>query len=227
VLLTSLRTLPGLLAAVALAAAALAQAPGVTVENWAEQPIGKKGVPSGWQKQNWGSPKYDFTVVADGEGRALHMRSENESSTITKEIKVDLGQDPVLEWRWKVAMLPKGGDSRNAKTDDQAAQVYVVFPRFPSALRSTIIGYVWDTTAPAGTIVKSQKTGTVTYLVVRSGAAELGRWVTETRNVLEDYQRIHGGAPDVQPGAIAIGIDTNDTHTRAESYIGHILFRKP
>jgi hypothetical protein len=123
--------------------------------------------------------------------------------------------------------LPAGGDCRRKATDDQAAQIYVVFPRVPTAVRSRIIGYVWDTTAPAGTIVQSPSSGLVTYVVVRSGAAELGRWVTETRNVYDDFKRIYGAAPTEPVGAVSVAIDSNDTRSSAESYIGTILFRKP
>jgi hypothetical protein len=93
-------------------------------------------------------------------------------------------------------------------------------------LRSRIIGYVWDTTAPPGEFVKSQKTGTVTYVIVRSGSADLGRWIPERRNVVDDFQRIYGEAPD-NPNAIAVAIDSDDTRSQAESYMGPIAFRSP
>src|SRR5262249_39700624 len=60
-----------------------------------------------------------------------------------------------------------------------------------------------DTTTPVGTIAKSQKTGTVTFIVLRSGSADLGRWVTERRNVAADYQTIFGEPPE-DPRAITI-----------------------
>ena len=91
-------------------------------------------------------------------------------------------------------------------------------------LRSRIIGYVWDATTPAATIIKSQKTGTVTFVVVRSGSKDLGKWLTERRNVTEDYAKIFGEFPD-DPRAITISIDSNDTHSMAESFIGPIIFR--
>jgi hypothetical protein len=122
--------------------------------------------------------------------------------------------------------LPRGADARRAATDDEAGQLYVVWRRFPEALRSRIIGYIWDTTAPAGEFVKSQKTGTVTYVVVRSGPADLGKWITEQRNVVEDFTKIYGEAPP-NPDAIAVGIDSDDTGSQAESYMGPILFRSP
>jgi hypothetical protein len=141
--------------------------------------------------------------------------------------KVDVKQYPILEWRWRVVTLPAGGDSRKAATDDQAGQIYVVFPRFPTAVRSRIIGYVWDTTAPTGSTVPSASTRTVSYVVVRSGPADLGKWITERRNVLEDFRRIYGEEPGEPAEIVSIGIDSNDTRSKAESYMGEILFRKP
>lgn len=211
----------------AAAERAPAQPASVVVEDWAQQRVGKTGVPDGWKAQNWGSPKYDFKIEAEGNAKVLHMKSDNEGSTINKEVKIDLREHPVIEWRWKAVSLPKGADSRRKDTDDQGAQLYVTFPRFPTAVRSRIIGYVWDTTAPAGTIAKSEKTGTVTYVIVRSGAADLGKWVTETRNVFEDYRRIYGEEPNETVGAISVAIDSNDVKSTAEAYMGEIRFRKP
>ena len=200
----------------------------LVVEDWSQAPVGTKGIPPGWKGQNWGSPKYDFVVVQDDGRKALHIKSANDGSTVSKEVKgkVDLKDTPVLEWSWKAVVLPKGGDSRKKATDDQAAQIFVVWPRFPEAVRSRIIGYVWDTTAPVGTIVKSEKTSTVTYVVLRSGTAELGKWMTERRNVAEDFRKIYGEDPE-QPGAVSISIDSNDTNSVAESFMGAILFKKP
>ncbi len=197
------------------------------VEDWSKQPSGKRGIPAGWQGQNWGSPKHDFTVVTESPNQALHLRSDNDSSTISKEVKVDVKQYPILQWRWKVVVLPKSGDARRKETDDEVAQLYLTFPRFPSAVRSRIIGYVWDSTAPLGAIFPSQKVSTITYVVVRSGDADLGNWVAETRNVAEDYKRIYGEEPGEAVGAVSISINSQNTNSRAESYFGEILFRKP
>jgi len=204
-----------------------ADPPTVPVEDWAKQAEGKTGIPDGWKGQNWGSPKYDFRIVTQGGRKAIQLKSANDSSTISKEVKVDVKSWPIVQWSWQVVTLPKGGDARKSATDDEAAQIYVTFPRFPSAVRSRIISYIWDTTAPVGSVFKSEKTGLVTYVVVRSGPTDLGKWLTESRNVLEDYKKIYGEAPGEDVGAISIAIDSNDTNSTAESYFGEILFRKP
>jgi Protein of unknown function (DUF3047) len=197
----------------------------VLVEDWSRQTVGATGVPDGWQRHDWGSPKYDFTVVADGPRRTLRMRSENDNSTISKKVRLAVRQVPILIWRWKIVTLPAKADSRHRETDDQAAQLYVSFPRFPERIRSRIIGYVWDTTAPAGTIVQSPSAGAVTYVVVRSGPADAGRWLTETRNVYQDYKQIYGEEPPEEIRLVSLAIDSNDTHSVAESFIGEIFFR--
>ncbi len=210
-----------------LAAAAWA-ADAFVVENWTTQKLGAHGIPAGWEGgQVWGDPRHDFTIAENSGHRVIHLRSKGDSSTITKELKGtwSLAATPILEWSWRVVALPKGADSRKKKTDDQAAQLYVVWPRWPKEVRSRLIGYVWDTSAPAGLVVPSEKTSMVTYVIVRSGSAELGRWFTERRNVVDDFKKIYGEAPE-NPGAVSIAIDSDDTHSTAEAYFGAISFTK-
>jgi Protein of unknown function (DUF3047) len=199
----------------------------VVIEDWTRDAVSRRGIPSGWVGEAFGRrADYDFTIEQHLGGRVLHLGSRNDHSTIAKDItgKVSLKETPILEWTWKTTTLPAGGDLRHKETTDLAAQLYVVWPRFPELLRSRIIGYVWDAKTPAATIVKSQKTGTVTFVVMRSGSEDLGKWLTEKRNVAEDYAKIFGEAPD-DPKAITISIDSNDTHTMAESFMGPIVFR--
>ena len=200
----------------------------VVVEDWRSYPVGTRGIPGDWKEQTWGKPAYDLEIFSDNGQPVLHLRSKGDSSTISRDLKasVDLNETPILEWRWKVITLPTGGNACQKSTDDEAAQVYVAWLRSPEAVRSRIIGYVWDSTAPAGTICKSQKTATVTYVVLRAGADELGKWITERRNVVEDFRKIYDEAPD-KPTALSLAIDSDDTRSSAESFIGPIVFTRP
>jgi hypothetical protein len=76
-------------------------------------------------------------------------------------------------------------------------------------------------------MVPSEKTGTVVYVIVRSGPDEVGKWITETRNVYEDYKKIYGEEPGEQIGAVSVATDSNDTQSSAECFVGEILFKKP
>jgi Protein of unknown function (DUF3047) len=215
-------------AAVLLLVVAAWAAESVVVADWSQYPVGSKGIPEGWKGGDWGSPKYDFAIVEAGGQRVLHLKSEGDSSTISRDIKgkVNLKETPILEWRWRVTKLPRGADARKSATDDEGGQVYVTWPRFPEAVRSRIIGYIWDTAAPVGSVFKSEKTSTVTYVVVQSGPAKLGHWITEHRNVVEDFKKIYGAEPE-SPGAVSISIDSDDTKSSAEAFVGPLLFRRP
>lgn len=215
------------LASLLLAVAAWA-ADSVVVADWSKSRVGSKGIPEGWKGGNWGSPQYDFEVVEVDGHRVLQLKSEGDSSTIARDIrgKVDLKDTPILEWRWKVTKLPRGADARKSETDDEAGQIYVTWPRFPEAVRSRVIGYIWDTTAPVGSMFKSEKSGTVQYVVVESGPAKLGRWIIEQRNVVEDFKKIYGAEPE-NPGVVSISIDSDDTRSSAEAFVGPLLFRRP
>lgn len=206
-----------------------AAADDVVIEDWKSYQVGTTGLPGDWKPQNWGTPNYQNIKIVDDDGhRALYMKSVNDSATINREIKgkVRLNDTPILEWEWKSIVLPKGANSCKKATDDQAGQVFVLWPRFPEAVRSRIIGYVWDTTQPVGTICKSEKTGMVTYIVVRSGPADLNRWITEQRNVVEDFKKVYGEAPD-DPAVLSLSIDSNDTNSTSEAMIGAIRFKSP
>jgi len=216
---------PVLVILLALAPSSAREAEVSIVEDWAQQAIGATGVPAGWNTYATigGRPAYDLTVAEKDGRRALHLKSRNDHSTIAKEVRVDLRATPILEWTWKIVALPAGADIRTKETSDLTGHIFVVWPRFPAPLRSRLIGYVWDTTAPARTMEKSRKTGAVTFFVVRSGSRDLDRWLTERRNVYEDYKKVFGEEPE-SPSVVALSIDTNDTHSRAEAFIGRIIF---
>jgi hypothetical protein len=202
-----------------------AAGPEEIVEDWRAATVGARGVPPGWEKYETprGNPAYDFTVVEDGGRRALALKSAGEHSTIAKPVHVDLEATPLLAWQWKVVSLPRGADLRERATSDATGHLFVIWPRFPALVRSRLVGYVWDPALPVGTIVKSSKTATVTFVVARTGEQGLRGWLDERRNIVADHRRIFGEAPTA-PGAIALSIDTNDTRSTAEALFGRIAF---
>ncbi len=184
----------------------------------------RAGAPDGWTIKEWRG-KADITVVATDSGEALHLKSISTSTALYKDVSFEIRDRPRLNWRWKVISLPKGADVRLKSTDDQAAQVYVIFPRWPSAINSRIIGYIWDTQAPKGLELTSTKTSTTKYVVLRSGEHGLGQWFAESRNVYEDYKRLFKEEPPLV-GRVSVMIDSDDTATIAESYVADIYFSK-
>lgn len=179
------------------------------------------GVPAGWElKENQG--KADFAVIKDGDISAVRLRSANTSFSLQKRVNVDLKRFPVLTWNWKVTKLPEGGDFRKSKTDDQAAQLFIAFTK------TKAIVYIWDTSAPQGL---TKDTSPILFMhvqvvVVKSGAADTGKWVTETRNVYEDYKKLFGEEPPAASG-VRLQINSQHTETSAECYFADVVFKKP
>ena len=113
----------------------------VVIEDWTTDAVSRKGIPSNWTGEAFGRrADYDFTIEQRADGRVLHLESRNDHSTIARDVtgKVNLKETPILEWSWKATILPTGGDLRRKETTDMAAQLYVVWPRFPALLRSRI-----------------------------------------------------------------------------------------
>ena len=176
-------------------------------------------LPADWQvKVNHGKP--DVSVCADRSDACVHLKSTKSSFSLERSVDIDPRQMPFLTWHWKVAQLPAGGDFRHTATDDQAAQVLVAFDDH------RVISYVWDTTAPKGA---EQRTTFIPLVhvfavVCQSGAADLNRWLRESRNIAADYERAYGKpAPRVK--GLRLQINSQHTGTVAESYFGEVAFR--
>lgn len=92
-----------------------------------------------------------WQVVDDSGDRVITLRSESFSLSFEQHIVVDVRQTPYLEWEWKVTVLPTGGNFTTTFTDDQTGQLLVTFPKTLFERRK-VITYLWDSTAPQGTM---------------------------------------------------------------------------
>jgi hypothetical protein len=63
-------------------------------------------------------------------------------------------------------------------------------------------------------------------VAVESGDEKAGTWVTEERNVYEDYRRLFGEEPPMI-GAVALMTDTDNTGGEATAYYGDITLEAP
>jgi hypothetical protein len=201
----------------ALVALAAGAPMALVVLNATTAPPGR--LPDGWQvKVNRGAP--DIAYIGEGNNRVLRFKSSKSSFALERGVDIDLAQYPLLTWSWKVSELPTGGDFRRPSTDDQAAQVLVAFAD------RHVLTYIWDTSAPKGSWQSASHVPLIHIfaLVCRSGQEELNRWLAETHNVAQDYQKAFEMAPARVKG-IRLQINTQHTGSSAESYFGDISFR--
>lgn len=202
--------------------------------------------PDGWKPLTFPKiPQHTtYRLVRDGDRVAVKAASRASSSGLTKEILIDPKEYPIIQWQWKVSNILKAGDVSKKEGDDYPARIYVTFQydsqkvglfgkakyeaarliygRYPPL---GAINYIWESRAPVGTAVPNPFTDQVQMIVVDSGPTKLNTWITEERNVYEDYKRAFGQEPPMISG-VAIMTDTDNTGESAEAYYGDIAFKK-
>lgn len=181
------------------------------------------GLPTGWNLKEFAG-RAQVEVVSDDSRISFRLVSHGTSFALYRGVVLDVKQFPILMWWWKVLALPAGGDMRQRATDDQAAQVYLVFPRWPAPrINSDVVGYIWDSRAPVGATLTSSQSDNVRVIVLQSGADRLGQWVREERNVYRDYVELFGREPP-RIGQVALMVDSNETRSHAEALITDLTF---
>jgi hypothetical protein len=182
-----------------------------------------EGLPAGWRLEKTPEANSKIVIEKEKEDRFVRMLSVNDGFGLRKEISFEIRRYPYLSWWWKGVRLPKGGDIRKRETDDQAGQIYVIFPRFPSLINSRSLGYVWDSQAPIGVAGTSTAYSKMKYVVLQSGEGKLNQWIFETRNVFEDYKKYFQEDPP-PAGAVLLYLNSQHTKTSAEICFAEIFF---
>ena len=150
--------------------------------------------------------------------------SDGTASALYYKVKLNMRKRPVISWKWNAQKFPtKDGpeDITSAKQDDFAARVYVIFPSLLFT-NSKAIEYIWSEDLPVGTISPSPYSKNLQLIVVESGKNDGGKWVSERRDIYEDYLKAFGRKPKLNIGAIAFMTDADSTGTSAESFYDEI-----
>ncbi len=177
----------------------------------------------GWSVKSF-KGQTEYTIVEDESGQVLQAQSRSAASGLVFETDYAPSDFPVLSWRWKIDDIVNKGDSRTKAGDDYAARVYVVFPHwfFP---KTKTLNYIWANRLPKEAIQANAFTANAMMIAVESGPEKAGQWVSEQRNIVEDYRRAFGEDPP-RVGAIAIMTDTDNTGESATAWYGDISARQ-
>jgi hypothetical protein len=216
----------------------------VEVARFSRATVGQS-VPDGWKpltfKKVPAQTKYE--IVSDGDVTVVKASSEGAASGLTKEVKIDPREYPIIRWRWKVENLLKNSDVNRKDGDDYPARLYITFEYDPDKVKLSkklkyqagraifgdipigALNYIWETKTPVGTIVENAFTDFAQMIVVESGPHKVGLWTDEERNLYEDYKMAFGEEPPMING-VAIMSDTDNTKERVTAYYGDIVFEK-
>lgn len=204
-----------------------------------------QGLPSEWEPMVFA--KVDrhthYALVRDPFQTVIQADSHAAASGLIRRTDIDPGQYPIIQWRWKIAHVLEKGDETRKQGDDYAARIYVAFAfddqaaswwqrlRHKSAslaagkeLPGTALNYIWANRLPQGSILSNPYVDETQMIVLQSGNSRSGQWLTEQRNLVEDYRRAFGRWP---PRIVGIGLmtDTDNTQEATTAYYGDIVLQ--
>ncbi|MDE2292319.1 MAG: DUF3047 domain-containing protein [Elusimicrobia bacterium] len=194
------------------------------------------GFPEGWAPLVFRKAGRATAYAWDAAEHAVRARAEASASGLVRRLPAGTSARGVLRWRWKAAAALAPHDERAKTGDDFVARVYVTFRYNPSvatlatraryALAKALYGeyppaagiaYVWSSREPKGASWRNPFAPEVRMLVLRTGAADAGRWVEEARDLSADYRRLFRGNPPPVAG-VALMTDTDQTGASAEAW---------
>jgi hypothetical protein len=174
----------------------------------------------GWNEKSFqGNTVYQFVQL---NGRAvLKAESTSSASGMFYEKKINLARTPVLNWQWKVDRIISNVNEKTRAGDDYPARVYVVFSGGLFFWKTRAINYVWSNNQATGTTWNNAYTDNARMIAVRAGKDQTGKWLSEKRNIRDDYRMLFG-EDIVSADAVAIMTDTDNSGSTATAYYGDI-----
>lgn len=200
--------------------------------------------PGAWQALSFSKFRAPtkFDLVDDDGTTVAHALSENSSSVMLENIDIDPREFPILSWRWKAPRLVPGANSTSRKTEDTPVRIILAFEgdkeklsfsdQMTFAESRALLGtdppyatleYTWGDGAAKESVIKNGWNPRIRLLLAQSGAERVGAWVTENRNIVEDFRRAFGEEPG-RIVSIGIHCDSDATETKSEGYFGDIKF---
>lgn len=207
------------------AAPAVAQAQDRISFNFDSRTV-RDGIPSPWQFRKWapliGLGGYEATARVEKQAgkNVLYLKAVEAGFIVGAKRDVDASQYRYASWSWKAKTLPTGGNFRQRSTNDQALQVLFGFEG------GKVLGYIWDSTGRPGASGSGLAfREDVRVIVLEAGASKVGRWVSERRNIYEDFQKLFKTTPPTLKG-VAIQSNSQHTESTAIGWVGAITLSK-
>jgi hypothetical protein len=182
----------------------------------------------------------EYTIEYQGRESVLRAESRASASAIVYRNPFNVYDYPRLRWKWKAMSVYEKGNARTKDGDDYPLRVYVLFEYDPNkagfydtityGLAKLLYGeypphsalnYIWANREDESGIITSTYASNAKMIVLQKGKKNLGRWIVEERNILDDYRKAFGTDP---PSMATLGImnDSDNTKEASVSYVGFI-----
>ena len=182
-----------------------------------------KGSLTGWENQKFvGETSYKLTE--DNGQQVLLANSVGSASGLGRKIEIDLTKTPFVNWSWKIERRLPPLEERTKLGDDYAARLYVVRSGGMMAWNTRAVNYVWSGSQERNASWPNPYSPKNSIMIATRGTGDgTGTWVTEKRNVREDFKKLFD--KDITSiDAVAIMTDTDNSGLRARAAYGDIYF---
>lgn len=179
----------------------------------------------------------------DGE-RYLKAVSEASASAIVHKNEFKVYDFPKLRWRWKVDGVFQKGDAKTKEGDDFPLRIYVLFRYDPERASGwgkvkyntarliygeypphSTLNYIWANREHPEIIITNSFSDKAKMILLQQGRENVGKWVEQEVNIIEDYQKAFGEKPP-PVASLAIMSDSDNTGESVTAYISFIeIFR--
>lgn len=175
-----------------------------------------------WQHSVFGRATDYSLATVDGRP-GIRAVGRSSASGLYRRVQFAPAECPWIEWTWRVDRLQAGADIRIMEADDVAASIFLLFGD-PGPFHDEVptLRYAWTNgRVAAGEILDNPYyPGTVRVIVLRSGDSPLGEWVSERRNLVEDFTRAFGRPPPEAVELFAVFTDNDQTGEPVEALYG-------
>jgi len=177
------------------------------------------------------------SAIKDGR-EAVAAVSERSASMWRRRLDVSAAGLGKVSFSWWVQDLVKDGNVADAQREDAAARVLFAFDgdisRLPARTRALFdlaealtgerppfatLMYVWDASAPVGSVIINPRSDRIRKIVVDSGPRELRRWRDHERDLVADFRLAFGEDPGTLK-AVAFMTDSDNTGGSARAWYG-------
>ncbi len=171
---------------------------------------------------------------------AIAAVSEGSASMFRRSVSRSTQDVGGVSFSWWVQEKPHQANVADADREDAAVRVLFGFSgdttklplrtRMMFELAEALTGekppyatlmYVWDASAPVGSVIINPRSDRIRKIVVDSGPDELRRWREHRRDLAADFRLAFGEEPGAL-NSIALMTDSDNTRSRARSWYGPI-----
>lgn len=176
----------------------------------------------GWKERSF-SGKSLYSIEQRDGVNAVRGETRGKASALYRRIRVDLGKTPWISWRWLAENTFDMPDEKSKQGDDYPARVYVVYRDGPFPWNAMAINYVWSSTYESGSHWENAYTDKSHVIVLQSGNERLGEWITEKRNIRQDF-KTYLGVDVSKIDGYAVMVDGDNTGSRGTAWFTDFQF---